>query len=213
MKVRGLMAALLLALVGCSGGANGQGTPGTAAKPFFITFAPFAGPAVPFNGDDGVHVAYQLLLTSYVTKPLRLMAYRINSADPSCPGFSKQYQAGALNAIFNGTGNPARIAPQEPVVESGQSAILFAFLDFSAGQCMPSVFSNTLDIQQGDSIDTLQTLHGPDAVVSDVKALAINPPLRGKNWWTPQWPSERFHPSANTDCSQWDHRLSRGVRG
>jgi hypothetical protein len=181
---RGLILALLLGLIGSS-----QAIAGAAAKPFFVSVQPLAGRAIPFAGDGGVHVAYQLLLTGYVKEPLRVVTYAIKSADRSCPDFARPYRGKALDAIFNGAGNPARTAPQAPILESGQSAMLFVFLDFTAGRCVPSAFSNTLEIQEGDSTETRQTLRAPDAVVSTRKAQVISPPLRGKNWWTPNGPA------------------------
>jgi hypothetical protein len=189
---RGLI--LTLGLIGSS-----QAIAGTPAKPFFVSVQPLAGLAIPFAGDGGVHVAYRLLLTSYEKEPLRIVTYGVKSVDRSCPDFARQYRGKALDAIFNGAGNPARTAPQAPLLESGRSATLFVFLDLAAGHCVPSAFSHTLDIQEGDSqegdsqegdsIDTRQTLHAPDTVVSTRKAQIISPPLRGKNWWTPNGPA------------------------
>ncbi len=181
---RRLIPALLLGLIGSS-----QAIAAAAAKPFFVSAQPLAGLAIPFVGDGGVHVAYQLLLTSYEKEPMRIVTYGVKSVDRSCPDFARQYRGKGLDAIFNGAGNPARTAPQAPLLESGRSATLFVFLDLAAGRCVPSAFSNTLDIQEGDSTETRQTLHAPDTVVSTRKAQVISPPLRGKNWWTPNGPT------------------------
>ncbi|MGO9775878.1 MAG: M23 family metallopeptidase [Terracidiphilus sp.] len=195
MKSYGITFSLLLVVaIGCSRGANGQTTPTPQppAKPFFMSFAPYAGPAIPFPGDDGIHVTYQLLLTNYQPFELRLIGYAVNSADQSCPDFSTNYAGDSLASLFisAGTPGPERIHPHTPILKAGESAVLFVFLDFSASDCIPSEYSNTLNVERGDSIGTPQTLQGPNLALSSIKALVLDPPLRGSNWWTPNGPAD-----------------------
>ena len=88
-----------------------------------------------------------MLLTNYDPGSLRLVSYATKSADMSCPGFTRQYQGANLKAIFNSAGNQDRIAPQDPVLGPGQSAVLFVFLDFARSGCIPGAFSNAPSIE------------------------------------------------------------------
>lgn len=184
------IALVLLLVVGYWETANGQATPAPGARPIFLSFAPYAGPAVAFAGDGAVHISYQLLLVNYEKNALRLVTYAVKSADPSCPDFAANYTGDSLASLFilTGASGEDRSSPHSPTLQSSQSATLFVLLDRGEGDCVPSAFSNTLVVQRGSSAG-LQTINGPNTYLSPIKAPVLAPPLRGANWWTPNGPA------------------------
>ncbi len=140
-----------------------------------------------FEGDGKPHVAYELYVSNFNDKTVRIDALRLSSAaqsetvpDPE----SQSFPAPQLRHMFSSIGGHYLTA-QDPVLKPGVTGVLFVFLDRDPGA---KIF-NTLEVEVDGKPDTRQPIAPAEIDVSHAPPIVISSPLRGDNWWTPNGPA------------------------
>ena len=160
-----------------------------AGPPLRLAVRSLAAGAIAFKGDGKFHVAYELSLTNFDHRKLRLTAMRVYAANPDArPGAPLlSIPEASLNSIFvpasqTGPGShPAILAPNE-------AGVLYLFLNFNSAAEVPAAVVNRLDLAvDGDPAAKL-TIQGIRVAVGPAKPVLLSPPLEGADWWTPNGP-------------------------
>lgn len=127
-----------------------------------------------FEGNGQSHVAYELLLANFTPKTIRIDSLKVGDAT---------IDRDHLKAMFTLAGsNPTK--PQEPMLKSSESGVIFLFRD----NWNIKKWNNTLTVEAVGKPDARHDI-SVESSLSDQKPVIIRSPLQGKNWWTPNGPS------------------------
>ena len=150
-----------------------------AAPPLPLKLLVLPSPRTPelFQGDGRSHIAYELLLANFSPETIRIDQLDLAGGQSNSIGHEQ------LKPMFSLIGANTQ-KPQEAVLKSSESAIIFVFRD---DWKMPK-WANTLRVEAVGKPETQQTI-SVDMSLSDRKPVIIQSPLRGKNWWTPNGPA------------------------
>lgn len=91
-----------------------------------ISATPSTGALIPFIGDGTAHLAYELYLSNFSKKPVRIVALRVRGSRGA--SFDRTVEGDALKASFVAVGSPDRLKPQDPVLAPAATGIIFVFL-------------------------------------------------------------------------------------
>ncbi len=152
-----------------------------------MSATPSLGPLIPFIGDGTAHLAYELYLSNFGKKPVRVIALRVHGSKGTA--FDTTVEGDPLKSSFVAVGSADRIKPQDPVLAPGATAMLFVFLNFGSHET-PSTLDNSLVVEpDGDTADVqlipLSSLH----VQQPSAASTIDAPLTGDRWLAANGPS------------------------
>ena len=142
---------------------------------------------MPFIGDGTTHLAYELYLSNFSKKPVRIVALRVQGAEGAA--FDTTIEGDGLKASFVATASPDREKPQDPVLAPGATGLIFVFLDFGSRET-PAQLDNSLVVE-------------PDGVAGDVQLIplaalhiqkpgatpTIDAPFTGDRWQAANGPS------------------------
>jgi hypothetical protein len=157
--------------------------PITAA--LMVGVRPSSGPLIPVIGDSTAHLAYELYVTNFSKKPVRINSLTIRSAGGA--PFESAVTGDELKSWFIRAGT-SRQSPQDPVLAPGASGVIFVFLNFAARET-PARLSSAIVVEaDGDSKST-QTIPLDDLVVAKTGAAVIDSPLAGDHWQAANGPS------------------------
>lgn len=139
-----------------------------------------------FRGDGLRHVAYEIYVTNFSDFVIRLENLEVSGRKEGKEVFVKTYVGQELNKIYSSAYGPYT-TPQNPELEPGQTSVLYVFLNFEEVQTLPDELSHSIRAKGRFSI---YTIHDQTVVKVDATpTVVISPPLKGKNWWTPNAPS------------------------
>lgn len=82
-----------------------------------------------------------------------------------------------------------KLVPQDPLLQPGESGILFLFLDFPSLDQVPNTLENILQVEKGDNAKTLQNITSNVIMVDKSLPIMIQPPLQGEHWLSVGGPS------------------------
>ena len=184
-------AAALALAAGWAGAAIARDIPAANSLPITKYLQVAVRPSSPsvdgFVGDDRAHAAYELYVTNFGDKPIRIVAARIAAAAGG-PAFSRMIDRDELAGDFAKIG-ARRGTRQTPLLGRGESGVIFLFLDFGPPEKTPAALVNSLDIEIEGKPDTEQRLTIAQIEVSGNGAAVIRPPFTGANWLAANGPS------------------------
>ena len=133
------VATMTLLCVGASSaatsGARATDAPLMSSMPItaalMVGVRPSSGPLIPVIGDSTAHLAYELYVTNFSKKPVRINSLTIRSAGGA--PFESAVTGDELKSWFIRTGT-SRQSPQDPVLAPGASGVIFVFLNFATQQ-------------------------------------------------------------------------------
>jgi len=152
-----------------------------------MSATPSLGPLMPFVGDGTAHLAYELYLSNFGKKPLRIVGLRVHGSQGA--SFDTTIEGDPLKASFIALGSADHLKPQDPVLAPGATAMLFVFLNFGSRKT-PATLDNSLVVEpDGDAANVqlipLASLH----VEKLFAAPTIDAPLIGDRWQAANGPS------------------------
>ena len=152
-----------------------------------MSATPSLGPLIPFIGDSTAHLAYELYLSNFGKKPVRIIGLRVHGSAGA--SFDTTVEGDPLKASFIALGSADHLKPQDPVLPPGATAMLFVFLNFGSRET-PSTIDNSLVVEpDGEAADVqlipLSALH----VQKPSAAPTIDTPLAGDRWQAANGPS------------------------
>ena len=156
-------------------------------KTVLLSATPSNGALVPFIGDGAEHLAYELYLANFTKRPVRIVALRVHGSAGAA--FDTSVEGDALKASFIAVGSADHQKPQDPVLATGASGIIFVFLNFGS-RATPATLDNSLVVEpDGDATDAqlipLAALH----VQKLASAPTIDAPFAGDRWLAANGPS------------------------
>jgi Peptidase family M23 len=164
-----------------------------AAPPLPLKLLVLPSPRTPelFQGDGKRHIAYELLLANFSAETIRIDSLWFSGAAAPPPGeynlsallVNENIDAKALKSMFSLIGANTQ-TPQEAVLKSSEAGIIFLFED----EWNREKWTNTLTVEAVGKPETQQAI-SVDMSLSEQKPVIISAPLRGKNWWTPNGPT------------------------
>ncbi len=152
-----------------------------------MSATPSLGPLIPFIGDGTAHLAYELYLSNFGKKPVRIVALRVHGS--AGISFDTTVEGDRLKASFITLGSADHLKPQDPVLAPGATAMVFVLLNFGSRET-PSILDNSLVVEpDGEAADVqlipLWALH----VQKPSAAPTIDAPLIGDRWQAANGPS------------------------
>ena len=139
-----------------------------------------------FRGDDNAHLAYELLLANFTPQEIRidsLVLSGLNKGFESSGAWAMPFPADKLRVMFTAIGADPHKA-QEPLLKPSEAGVIFVFLNAPG----PGQWDNILTIEVPGKPETRQQ-GSVKSEVAGQKPVVIRSPLQGKNWWTPNGPS------------------------
>ncbi len=152
-----------------------------------MSATPSLGPLIPFIGDGTAHLAYELYLSNYNRKPVRVVALRISGSGGDV--FEKTVEGNALKGLYIAAGSADREKPQDPVLAPGATGIIYIFLDFASREA-PARLSNTLVVEVDGDVSNAQLIP-LDALEVQAPSTAptVDAPFAGDRWQAANGPS------------------------
>jgi hypothetical protein len=168
--------------------AHSGGFIAAAQFPPKIGIQPSATEVIVFKGDGRLHLAYELTVSNLNLVGIRINTLRIVGMRDHQEIFTQAYTGDALRAIFSTiAGNYG--TPQDPLLPPGGSVFLFLFLDFQHANSVPALLEASLEVIPENGSSPAQTIRSESVKVGNSNPIKLDPPLRGKGWWTPNGPS------------------------
>ena len=140
-----------------------------------------------FIGDHEVHAAYELYVTNFDARPIRIVAARIAGAAGGS-AFLRIIYGDALEKSFGKPG-VAHQTRQPPILARGETGVIFLFPDFGASTVVPHALVNSLDVEVAGKPATEQRIAIAPIAVRRAGAVVIKPPVSGANWLAGNGPS------------------------
>jgi hypothetical protein len=181
--------AAALMIVVSAGGGWAQTQPPKSLRPAAIVITPPSRPVPIFTGDDSPHAIYEIALTNYDRRVLKIDQLAL-AAKPveGCAGVSISYQGEDLSAVFSNV-SADRSKPQQPLLKPGASATLFLMQDFSGLRCAPATVTNSIVVESADHSAARQLINAPETTLDHSAPIVVSAPIRGDNWWSGNGPS------------------------
>jgi hypothetical protein len=152
-----------------------------------VSATPSSGPLIPFIGAGTAHLAYEFYLSNFGKKPLRIVALRVHGSGGAA--FDTTVEGEALKASFNAVGSADRQKPQDPVLATGATGILFVFLNFGS-RTAPAELDNSLVVEpDGEAADVQLIPLAALRVQKPSAAPTVDAPLAGDRWLAANGPS------------------------
>jgi len=164
------------------------GQPGTVVamgpRPPLLTAQVVAAPD-PMIAFDKAYAVYELVLTSFDSRPIELTSLRVTDADNS-----------QIVSMFSGRELASMVAPVGPDTEglatsfgTGQVRIVYLWLPFSDANHVPRRITHILQCKVGPPPGELYEIALAPMPVEQAPPLSIGPPLRGGDWIAEGGPS------------------------
>ncbi len=141
-----------------------------------------------FVGDDEAHAAYELYVTNFDNKPLRIVsAIIVGAADG--PAFTRTIDGIALEKAFlkAGAGHQTRVTP---ILKPSETGVIFLFPDFGAPARTPAAIVTSLDVEADGAPATEQRITIAPIAVKRDGAVTIRAPFTGADWLAGNGPSD-----------------------
>jgi Peptidase family M23 len=131
------------------------------------------------------YVVYELLLTSFDSRPLKLSKLRVADTDDSDTVFN--FAGATLAAMVSPVGSGSGAASTS--IGPGQARLAYIWLSFTAADRVPRRITHFLQCRVGPEPGEVYEIASPPITVGQAPPLSIGPPLRGGDWVAEGGPS------------------------
>src|SRR5512146_136735 len=130
-------------------------------------------------------LVYELLLTSFDSRPIELSKLRVADADERASAFD--FSGAALAAMVTPVGPDSGAASTS--IGAGQARLVFIWLPFIAANRVPRRITHFLRCRVGARPGEVDEIEVPPIAVEQSPPLSIGSPLRGGDWVAEGGPS------------------------
>jgi murein DD-endopeptidase len=131
------------------------------------------------------YLVYELLLTSFDSRPIELSKLRVVDADNRARVFG--FSGAALAAMVSPVGLDSGGASTN--IGPGQVRLVYIWLPFAAANQVPARIAHFLQCRVGAKPGEVDEIEVPPIAVEQSPSLSIGPPLRGGDWIAEGGPS------------------------
>src|SRR5580698_9320208 len=132
-----------------------------------------------------VYLVYELVLTSFDSRPIEFTNLRVTDTDNPDTTFS--FSGPDLAKMVSPVGADAGVSSTS--FQSGQVRFVYVWLPFSAADSVPRRISHFLQCRVGSAPGEIYEVALPPMIVGQAPPLSIGPPLRGGDWIAEGGPS------------------------
>jgi hypothetical protein len=134
------------------------------------------------------HSAYELYVTNLGKTPLRIVELTVQGKKDDEVVMTQSASGKQLAAMFvPGAGDGSK--PDDPILQPSEAGIFFIFADFAQGHADPDSFDTAIRIEQHGERSGSGTIQAAELDINPAAPIAIQSPLRGKNWSAGNGPS------------------------
>ncbi|MGH7934822.1 MAG: M23 family metallopeptidase [Candidatus Binataceae bacterium] len=141
---------------------------------------------IAFIGDGHAHAAYELYVTNFNAKPIRILSLTVKGSDGA--PFSRTWGGKELAAMFSAAAGSYHES-QNPLLQPSEEGVIFVFLDFDSMKDAPAHLVNSVTIERGDERDTIQRTQIAAMSVNRDGAAVVSAPIAGDDWSAANGPS------------------------
>lgn len=142
-----------------------------------------------FNGENRKHLAYEIYVENFDQKPIQLLELEILEIYASGKRQSHKLNGEGLKKIYSSISGEA-LKAQDPILKPGEAAVLYVFLDFSSFSTEnPVVLEHKLQMKAANAGPEIYSIPFASIKTSDLPVIQLSSPLKGKNWFSPNAPS------------------------
>jgi murein DD-endopeptidase len=154
------------------------------ARPPLLSAQVVAAPD-PMIAFGKAYVVYELLLTSFDSRPLELSRLRVVDPDDRTNTFD--FSGATLAAMVSPVGPDSGGAPTS--IEPGQVRLVYIWLPFAAANRVPRRITHFLQCRVGARPGEVDEIETAPIAIDESPPLSIGPPLRGGDWLAEGGPS------------------------
>ena len=140
-------------------------------------------------GNGGKHSAYELYVTNLGKTPLKIVELDVQGKKTDEVVMTQSATGKQLAAMFVPAAGGDGTKPNDPILQPGQAGIFFIFADFAHGHADPDSFDTAIRIEQHGERSGSGTIQAAELDINSAAPIAIQSPLRGKNWSAGNGPS------------------------
>jgi murein DD-endopeptidase len=144
--------------------------------------------AAILDGGGRKHSAYEVYLTNFGASPITITNVRVSGVNVGKELFAEESSGKRLATMYTAV-MVDHTKPQAPVLQSGQSGILFLFPDFVPERGVPDNFATAITIKGDGGRGGSGTIDVPRTPVSKDAPFVIISPVRGDHWMAYNGPS------------------------
>jgi murein DD-endopeptidase MepM/ murein hydrolase activator NlpD len=139
-------------------------------------------------GNGGKHSAYELYVTNLGKTPLKIVELTVQGKKDDEVVMTQSATGKQLAAMFvPGSGDGSK--PNGPILQPSEAGIFFIFADFAQGHAEPDSLDTAIRIEQHGERSGSGTIQAAELDINPAAPIAIQSPLRGKNWSAGNGPS------------------------
>lgn len=156
--------------------------------PYKLAIKPAPREMQAFDGKGQKHLVYELYVTNFEKKPLRLQSLEIEESWPGGKRSLRKFPQEELVKMYSSVAGELT-RPQDPLLPPGQAGILYVYLSYPSGKGVPQSLINKLSASPEGGGEPIKQMASPSMAVSPKPAPSLSSPLKGRNWFTPNGPS------------------------
>ena len=187
-----LAAATILAGVAWAASSHAQ-QPAQAPEydPLFMRLAASPAPdrAAILDGDGSRHTAYELYVTNLGQTPMKIVGLTVAKKKSGMEVGSESTTGKQLAAMYLTANRPGAAKQNELILKPWDSGVFFVWVNFATGTPLPDALDTSIQIEQHGEHAASGTVRTHPLAVSPAAPIAIQSPLRGKNWSAANGPS------------------------
>ena len=156
----------------------------TSPRPPLLTAQVIQAPD-PMVAFGKAYIVYELLLTSFDSRPIELTSLRVTDADD--PGTVFTFSGAELARMVVPVGPDTATASTS--IGTGQVRLIYIWLNLSTAQRIPRRITHFLQYRLNSEHGEVNEIALPPIMVGQAPPLSIGPPLRGGDWIAEGGPS------------------------
>jgi biotin carboxyl carrier protein len=168
-----------------------QNPPAPENDPIYmrVMATPWPSDAAVLVGNGGKHSAYELYVTNLGKTALKITELKVEGKKDDEVVMTQTAAGKQLAAMFVPGAGADGAKPNEPILQPGEAGIFFIFADFEPGHAEPDTFDTAIRIEQHGERSGSGTIQAAELDIDPAAPIAIQSPLRGKNWSAANGPS------------------------
>jgi murein DD-endopeptidase MepM/ murein hydrolase activator NlpD len=185
-----VLGAMILAVFGHPALAE-QASPAPENEPLYMRVIATTWPseAAILVGNGHKYSAYELYVTNFGKTPLKIVGLEVQGKKDDDVVLTQSATGQQLAAMFVPGAGGDGTKPTDPILQPGQAGGFFIAADFLPGHADPDTFETAIRIEQHGERSGSGTIQAAELDINPALPIAIQSPLRGRNWSAANGPS------------------------